>query len=161
MRSAQSPASEASPRPRIVGFTVISGVGWVIDFAVYNVLAWHGLDLVRANLISAGVAVSFVFLCGWRYIFRDARTALPVAIAAYVAWNMVAIGAASLAIAWVARALAASGWLQDVQLLWGMRQSVALAALPPAAAKILVTPVTMYLNFVACGLIIERRLHLT
>jgi len=114
-----------------------------------------------ANLVGAAVAVSLVFVAGRRLIFKDSRTTLPIAIALYVGWNIIAIIAASAAVAGVARLLASPAVLERSDLAFSAiglpLQSMYLVA---PAAKVAVTPFTMYFNYVAMGMIIERRLHL-
>ena len=145
-----------APGVRVHGFALLSGLGWLIDFAVFNALAWSGVPLFGANCVGAVCGVSFVFVTARRFIFRDVDRPLAQAVAMYAAWNGLAIIAASWAVAWVAGLIAPLvAWGVDLVGL-----PMAPAALVPPAAKIAVTPVTMYLNYVAMGAIVERRLSL-
>jgi putative flippase GtrA len=148
------------PPARVHAFALISGIGWLIDFALFNLLAATGMSLFLANLVGAGVAVSLVFVAGQRFIFRDSRTSLPFAIAAYIAWNIAAILLASQAVAVLGQLLAAPALMVRAR---NALSSLGLALDPlylvPPLAKVAVTPVTMYLNYLAMGIIIEQRIR--
>lgn len=153
--------TEASGRPvRLHRFALLSGIGWLIDFAIFNLLVALGVGLFAANAIGATCGVSFVFVTGRRYIFRDVRTGMAAAILAYAVWNLLAITAMSWAIAGLGELLAALlPTLLRALALSDPRLAAVLHALVAPAAKIALTPVSMYANFVAMGLIVERRLH--
>lgn len=145
---------------RLHAFALISGIGWIIDFCLFNLLALAGMSLLLANIIGAGCAVSFVFVTGRRFIFRDVQGSVWAAIAAYAAWNIVAILLASAAIAFLGRMLSTPEVLalaRRAMCSAGVRIDPELLAAP--ASKIALTPVTMYCNYVAMGMIIERRIH--
>lgn len=153
-------AVDRRPTIRVHAFALISGIGWLIDFTIFNLLALAGMSLFVANLIGAGLAVSLVFVAGRRFIFRDARTPLPLAVSAYAMWNVAAILLASWAVAWLAHLLAmplVTGMTGNALSHLGL--SVQPVYLIPPVAKVVVTPVTMYLNYLAMGVIIERRLR--
>lgn len=153
-------AGASRPAMRVHAFAVISGLGWLVDFAIFNLLALAGTSLFAANLAGAGVAVSLVFVAGWRFIFRDARTPLPVAVSAYIAWNVVAIMLASWAVQLIGRVLAMPQVVEPAQHAFSnLGLSIQPVYLIPPVAKVAVTPVTMYLNYLAMGMIIERRLR--
>lgn len=162
------PTSEAQlsgPAPkglvRLHGFALVSGIGWLIDFALFTSLAWAGIDLFKANLVGATCAVTFVFISGRRFIFYNARTRLSAAIAGYALWNVAAIFLASLAVDAIARLLSLPCVMVNAQsafAITGIESNPTKLVAP--VAKILITPITMYCNFVVTGLIIERRLHL-
>ncbi|HEX8513074.1 MAG TPA: GtrA family protein [Allosphingosinicella sp.] len=150
------PDIQSTGKVRLHGFALISGLGWLMDFGLFTILAHNGLDLFIANILGATAAVAFVFVTARRLIFRNLKRPLAAAIAAYVLWNFVAILLASAAIDSLAALLLSSG------ILSGMVVSASsgwftLAQIVPPAAKILVTPLTMYSNYVAMGVIIERR----
>lgn len=157
----ESPVLTAARAPvRVHAFALISGIGWLIDFTLFNLLAAAGVSLFLANLVGAGVAVSLVFVAGRRFIFRDSRTALPLAIAAYIAWNVAAILLASQVVAMVGLLLV------DPAIMIPAGNALGSLGLPldplylvPPFAKVAVTPVTMYLNYLAMGIIIEQRIR--
>jgi len=142
-------------------FAALSGVGCLIDFSIFNLLVYLASSLFVANVMSATCGVSFVFVTGRRYIFRDVRTRLSTAVFAYVIWNVVAIAAMSWAIAELGDICTTI--LLPLLSRYGQLSPDAMSllhALIPPAAKIALTPISMYANFVAMGLIVERRLHL-
>lgn len=141
-------------------FTILSGVGWCIDFAIFNLLVARGWSGFAANLVSASIAVTFVLAVARRWIFRQHVRTLGKTIGLYAAWNVVAITAASAGIRLIAGALQTLPW-DDVALMASTATAhpVAAATVVANLAKILITPVTMYANFVAMGYIIETRLR--
>jgi putative flippase GtrA len=153
---------QSAHRPaRLHHFAILSGIGWLIDFSIFNLLVYLGLSLFVANVVGATCGVSFVFVTGRRYIFRDVRTRLSTAVFAYAIWNVVAIAAMSWAIAGLGDIC--TTFLLPLLSRYGQLSPDAtslLHALIPPAAKIALTPISMYANFVAMGLIVERRLHL-
>ena len=147
-------------RPLLVHrFALLSGIGWLLDFSVFNMLAWAGLNLFAANVIGATTGVTWVFVTARKFIFRSRVTSLRAAIIGYAAWNVVGILLASAAIEVIGHGLAQPGGLPRLAEVapWfaGIIDPRRLAA---PLAKILVTPFTMYANFVMMGLITERRL---
>lgn len=155
---ARSPERQAVKLP---AFVVISGTGWLIDFTVFNVLVALSLPIFSANLCGATCGVSFVFFAGRQFIFREVRTGIRTAILCYTGWNVVAILLMSLAIATLGHALAGpSVQLPAQHFLDSLRVPLRAGSLAPVVAKMALTPVSMYLNFVAMGVILERRLHL-
>ncbi len=139
-------------------FTILSGIGWCIDFGVFNFLISQSMSYFASNLISATVAVTFVFITAHRWIFRNHVGGLWSVIGKYVLWNIVAIFAASFLLKQIATGLEGvdlSGALDLVRAITGI--SASIQTLISNAAKFLITPFTMYANFVAMGYIIERR----
>ncbi|MFW5751309.1 MAG: GtrA family protein [Planctomycetota bacterium] len=119
----------------ITGFGIVSGIGWLLDFAIFASLAEAGLRLAVANFLGASVAVTFVYFASVRHVFRYAGGFLYLKFALYVAYQVLAITAASIAVEGIARA-------------WGM---------PGIWAKIIVTPLTFGANFLFMLLLVGRR----
>lgn len=137
---------------RVHRFAVLSGIGWLLDFTVFNLLAWSGIGLFAANMLGATTGVTWVFVTARLSIFQRRTVSLRRAILAYAIWNAVAIVAASAAVD-------ALGSL-SIRMLSGHvhdQSGSRIMALVPAIAKMAVTPFTMYLNFVAMAFIVERR----
>lgn len=141
-------------------FALLSGIGWVLDFSVFNVLAWWGVALFTANLVGATVGVTWVFLTARATIFRSRRTSLPAAIAAYALWNLLGILVASVIIAVLAQLALGSALPARLWSALPVIGRMPFARVVPPLSKIAVTPFTMYANFVMMGLITERRLRL-
>ena len=82
---------------RVVKFAGVSGAGLCLDYLIYVLLCGTGMDAGPANAISAGTAVTFVFVVSARHIFEaDARHGFLVRpFAVYAAFQVVAVLAAS------------------------------------------------------------------
>jgi putative flippase GtrA len=144
---------------RISSFTLLSGVGWCIDFLLFNCLVSIGHSYLTSNLISASVAVTFVFLTSRKWVFRNHVGSLKVATFQYIIWNVFAITVASQFLGGIASVLESIDLRHVSQLIvWMTGEHLAERSLVSNLAKVLVTPFTMYANFVAIGYIIERRL---
>jgi putative flippase GtrA len=144
---------------RISSFTLLSGVGWCIDFLLFNLLISIGHAYFTSNLISASVAVTFVFLTSRKWVFRNHAGSLKLATFQYIIWNVFAITVASRLLGGIASFLETIDLSHASQLIvWMTSEYLTQRSLVSNLAKILVTPLTMYANFVATGYIIERRL---
>ena len=119
-------------------FALVSGTGWLIDFLIFIALAGANVLPLVANLVGAGTAVTFVFFASVRRVFEYRGGYLIGKLLFYLAFQIVAIGLASLAI----------------QLL------VTQLYLVPLLAKILVTPLTFYANFQCMSYLTSGRLRL-
>jgi GtrA-like protein len=83
---------------QILKFAGASGAGLCLDYAIYTVLCAGGVPAGWANLVSAGVGVSFVFTVSARRIFAPADRFLLGLFAAYAACQLVAVSTASWAV---------------------------------------------------------------
>jgi putative flippase GtrA len=121
-----------------VRFAGLSGVGWLIDFSLLLILVRiFALPVFTANLISAGTAGLSVFLMSRRMVFGVSHGSVARRALFYLLYTVVVIVLAS----WAIRLLA--GGLQAGTIPWLARPVIAAAV-----AKILVTPVTLGLNFI-------------
>jgi putative flippase GtrA len=144
---------------KISSFTVLSGIGWCIDFTAFNYLVSMGYPYLTSNLISASVAVAFVFLTSRKWVFRHHVGSLKIAVLKYILWNIFAIIVASQLLDNIANFLESMDLRHVSQLIvWVTGNDLAERSLVSNLAKVLITPLTMYANFVAIGYIIERRL---
>lgn len=161
MRTSLEPTTTAgSGTVRLHRFAILSGVGWLLDFGLFNLLAWSGADLFVANVSGATLGVGWVFLTARAFIFQSRRTSLAGAVAGYVAWNVVAILAASAAVDLLGGWLGATRWMPAASAMLRDRGlAVDAVALAAPFAKIAITPFTMYANYVMMGVITERRLQ--
>ena len=80
---------------RIVKFAGVSGAGLCLDYAVYALLCAGGVPAGWANLASAGLGVTFVFLVSARRIFAASEHFLLGLFAAYALYQVAAVSAAS------------------------------------------------------------------
>jgi len=147
---------------RLSRFTVISGIGWTLDFTVTLCAVWAGAAVMTANGIGALCGVSFVFFAAQRQVFRRMRGGQLRLLASYLCYQAVAILAASWLIGVAADALMpAAAALSSLAGDW-----LAPDLLPPtrvsaaAVAKALVTPLTLYSNFLFMGWLLEGKVSL-
>ena len=126
-------------------FLGLSGIGWLLDFTVYTLLSLRFHDLAWVNVISSLVGASFVFVFSTRFVFRDShRIALWLKYAIYIVYQLVLI--------WLISKLLALVHLTIVSHTdWPP-----LISLAPVLAKMLVTPITMTVNFFAMKTVIEK-----
>lgn len=126
-------------------FIGISGIGWLIDFGIY-ILLNQWIDAKYANMISAAAGVSFVFWVATRKTFKNniRRLSLPWKYLIYLVYQVGAILGASVLIAFVQdTVIPAIGWELLVKYSY-------------IAAKIMVTPFTLALNFVVMKILVEK-----
>ncbi len=83
---------------RLIAFGGVSGTGLVLDYVIYTLLCRGGMDAGWANLISAGTAVTFVFVVSARHIFEGSDRFLGRLFAVYAIYQVVAVSLASLAV---------------------------------------------------------------
>lgn len=128
-----------------VRFFMTSGVGWLIDFTVYAFLSALSGHPFVSNIVSSLCGVTFVFAVSSKKTFVSGRSRLTLRakFSLYLGYQAVFILLSS----------AATGWLSGVLFS---------CAVPLAAryfqlgAKIIVTPFTMVVNFIAMKLLIEK-----
>jgi len=84
--------------PRLLRFAGVSGLGLCLDYALYAALYEAGLPAGWANLISAGTAVSFVYVASVRGVFASRRDDIHRLFVAYAGYQVAAVGLASVAV---------------------------------------------------------------
>lgn len=141
----------------LVLFATVSGIGWLIDFTVLLLLIGLGFEAFVANLIGAGVAVTFVFAVSQRRVFVERHGGVIKwgLLLPYLAWQGGAVPAASALVALLTGILTepAAAFVDQRDL------DVAPVVLAAAAAKVAITPLTLYANFLFSGWLIDRRLR--
>jgi putative flippase GtrA len=80
---------------RIIRFAGVSGAGLCLDYAVYSLLCASGVPAGWANLVSAGLGVTFVFAVSARRIFASSERFLLGLFAIYALYQLAAVSAAS------------------------------------------------------------------
>ncbi len=125
-------------------FVGLSGIGWLLDFTVYTLLSLRLARLDLVNVISSLVGASFVFIFSTRLIFQNSRRfPLWVKYAVYLVYQLVLIFLISRLLAWV-----------HLMIVTHFTQALILR-FAAILAKILVTPITMAVNFFAMKAIVE------
>lgn len=120
---------------RVVGFALVSGAGLAIDFGLFLALVeLFGVRPGAANVLSAATAVTFVYFVSVRRLFNYQGRFLLSLFALYVAYQFIAVAAASWAIDWLAANFVA-----------------------PAIAKSLILPATFTANYLFMSFITRSR----
>ena len=58
---------------QVMSFIGFSGIGWILDFTTYTILAFLSVSLFWCNVCGAIVGVTFVFVFSTRYIFQNSK----------------------------------------------------------------------------------------
>lgn len=132
---------------QILEFLGISGIGWLMDFAVYSVLTMLGVAAGIANFFSAIPAVTFVFFFATKKTFAQNERGIPLGwkYAVYVLYQFVLL----VGVSYLNQTLfdLLRGVLTEGTLLY---QYCALLT------KIMITPITMLCNFLVLKRLAER-----
>jgi dolichol-phosphate mannosyltransferase len=125
-------------------FVLVSGGGLCIALA----LLWTGVHLVHlsvgvANAVGDAVAVTFVFLISERGVFTSHGRGLLAKYGLWLIWQALLILLVSLTLQWLNAQVAGGG-------VNGWRD------IPETVLKLLLTPFTLSLNFVAARLLLHR-----
>jgi putative flippase GtrA len=130
---------------QILRFLGLSGIGWLMDFTVYTLLSLRMENLALVNVFSSLVGASFVFLFSTRFVFRDShRIPLGLKYAIYIVYQLLLIFLISKLLAWIAAGIA-------LYAPWAL-----LRKLAAVLSKIIVTPITMTVNFLVMKAVIEK-----
>ena len=130
---------------QILRFLGLSGIGWLMDFTVYTLLSLRMENLALVNVFSSLVGASFVFLFSTRFVFRDShRIPLGLKYAIYIVYQLLLIFLISKLRAWIAAGIA-------LYAPWAL-----LRKLAAVLSKIIVTPITMTVNFLVMKAVIEK-----
>jgi putative flippase GtrA len=122
---------------KIGRFGVVSGMGWLLDFSTFLLLSWKWLPPAWANVFSALLAITFVFSASTRHVFTEAGGFVWRKFLVYLAYQACVIALFSAAI-------------QALSLGLGIA---------PGLAKVLVTPMNFYANFLFMSVLLSGRLR--
>lgn len=128
-----------------VHFIGLSGIGWILDLCVYTILSKITGNVVLSNIISSWVGVTFVFLFATRKVFEvNTRISLKVKYLIYIGYQCILIYFISKLLGVV------NGWIiQNIPVELIVKYAGILA-------KMIVTPITMCLNFIVMKMVIEK-----
>ncbi len=128
-----------------LGFIGLSGIGWILDFMTYTLLGFVSDKLFINNIISSLVGVTFVFIFATRKVFQNnSKIPLKWKYFIYVVYQLVLIFLISKLLSIIALFI-----VENIDI-------AIVISLAGVIAKILVTPVTMILNFFVMKGIIEK-----
>ncbi len=134
---------------KFLKFLMVSGLGWMIDFALFTLLMKKTpIGVAAGNYLSSFAAVCFVFTVSTRKILLDPRGGRAgwKKFLLYVLYQLVLVTAVSFLAQWLHLWLYGLPLLQPVALL---RENTKLLA------KILITPITLIMNFFVLKRIVE------
>ena len=128
-----------------IRFIGLSGIGWILDFTTYTVLGVISANLVLNNTISSWVGVTFVFLLSTRIVFKNnSKIPLKWKYVIYLLYQCVLI-------------IFISKLLNRVNIYLLTHVTLAVVKnFSTIISKILVTPITMVLNFIVMKNVIEK-----
>ena len=128
-----------------VRFIGLSGIGWILDFSTYIVLSRICENLVLDNFISSWVGVTFVFIFATRKIFENnSRIDLKWKYLIYIVYQVLLIFLVSKLLGLIDSFIVSN---ISLALVTGFSAII---------AKILVTPITMIMNFFVMKGLIEK-----
>lgn len=132
---------------QFINFLFLSGIGWLIDFTLYLLfLNIFNLKIIYSNILSSIPAVTFVFFISTRKIFskNNSRISLKEKYLIYFLYQLILILLISL--------LAQYLYLLSLK---NISMNVELKLLK-IIIKILITPITMLINFIVMKFLIEK-----
>jgi putative flippase GtrA len=133
---------------RFLRFAGLSGCGWLFDLGLLAVLVRLArIDPAGANMISSLTAASLVFLVSRRRVFAGATGSAATRLCLYLCYTLAQVAVASICVGALARLF--GGEFRRL----GLSEAAVLAAL---AAKVLVTPGQLILNFLVAGRLNRR-----
>jgi len=134
---------------QFISFLFISGIGWLVDFTVYYCLTtFFGFSVTPANFISAIPAVLWVFCFSVKRIFANNKTGLKLYQKCIIYFIYQFILAASISLF--------AGYLYSVFMSSELILHAFLYDNIKVIIKLLITPITMTLNFIVMRTLIEK-----
>lgn len=128
-----------------IKFIGLSGIGWILDFCTYTALGFLSGNLVLNNIISSWIGVTFVFIFATRKVFENnSKMSLKWKYVIYILYQCVLIYFISKLLNTVNAVI-----VDNISIDLILRFS-------PTISKILVTPITMILNFFVMKGVIEK-----
>jgi putative flippase GtrA len=146
-RRNQGAIAEISVATSAFRFILFSGVGWLIDTAIYTILVALGLRVMVASIIGGLCGATFAFTTSHRLIFIGDGDRIPVKLVGYLVYSAALI----LAAGWIVERVTLI--LVDLIRLWGVDAPLATLAF---VAKCLITPLLLTMNFVTTRRMLSR-----
>lgn len=128
-----------------ISFIGLSGIGWILDFCTYTGLSFVSNNLVLNNIISSWIGVSFVFIFATRKVFKNnSNYSLVLKYLLYIAYQMVLIYCISKLLSGI-----------NIFIINNIKMEI-IRRFSLIISKIVVTPITMILNFFVMKGVIEK-----
>lgn len=132
---------------QFLSFLLISGVGWVMDFTIYFFLThFLNLNIILANLLSSTPALTYVFLMSNKQIFKNttSKLSLKIKYLIYFGYQLILLLSVSLLAQFLYNKLV------NVVTIMFLLNNLKIVI------KILITPITMTINFIVMKNLIEK-----
>ena len=123
---------------KLFGFTIFSGLGFAIDFGIFSFLIYLDTPIFISNITAGFFAVSFVYFTSAKHVFNYRNNFLLIKFIAYIIFNAFRIYFLSLLIVFLTDSL----------------------ELAPIFPKVLVLPVSLYMNFIFMNFLMTNKLKL-
>lgn len=128
-----------------IKFVGLSGIGWLLDFCTYMLLGFINENVVGNNVISSWIGVTFVFIFATRKVFQNnSKISLKWKYLIYILYQVVLIF-------FISKLL---GLVNDVIVAYCQMELI--LKFSSIIAKIIITPITMVLNFFVMKGVIEK-----
>lgn len=132
---------------QFISFLMISGVGWLIDFTIYFLLThFADLKVIFANILSSIPAITYVFLMSNKNIFKnkESKIGLKTKYLIYFGYQLILL-----------LCISSLGEFLYSKLVNIVAGSILLNYLK-MFIKVLITPITMTMNFIVMKNLIEK-----
>lgn len=132
-----------------ISFFIVSGIGWCIDFSTYLILTYFfGIPISYANMLSSIPAVTYVFLMSTRNIFKNemSKISLKYKYIIYFTYEVILVLIISFFAQWLFNIISKTD-LIEISIIGNYLKII---------IKILITPITMVINFIVMKNLIEK-----
>ena len=129
---------------QFIKFFGISGIGWCLDFSVYIFLTQKlNWPVFQSNYISSILAVSLVFYVSTRKIFKESTSKISIRskYLIYLIYQILLLSLVSILGQYLSTCLGTLGLHSNITKI---------------LAKIIITPITMIINFVVMKIMVEK-----
>lgn len=128
-----------------IKFIGLSGIGWILDFITYACLKILSADLLLNNFVSSFVGVTFIFIFSSKIVFADNRKlSLKFKYVLYIVYQLVLVCLVSRLLEHIDKLLTTYIFFESIR-----NYSYIIA-------KILITPITMIINFIVIKVLMEK-----
>ena len=128
-----------------IRFVGLSGIGWLIDFILFTVLCLLFESVFMNNMISSCLGMTVVFVFSSKTIFKhESKVPLALKYVIYLLYQIVLIMCVSKLLSVINATILERVTIEIVRSFSNI------------IAKILITPITMFLNFIVMKNLIEK-----
>lgn len=144
---------------RIHKFIIISGLCWILDIAITYILIEAGAQVFVSNMIGATFAVILVFITSQYHVFYTEGRISICNFMKYCIFQSVTVPTASYIIQMIYLTMLDDNISHFLRVFLGI--GVILPnSLTAIVAKIILTPITLFINYVFMGWILEKKISL-